>query len=934
MVRFLLIVLFVVPVFINTAQASTDWTFEIVHEPRFFTIDQRSMVIDSAGNPHLFYGGNHLYHSYYNGSQWLRETIDPAPRSGRAASVAKDSSGKFHVLYMDAYLPIKNLIPGAGVVKYATNASGQWVIDVLPWVTYCGELSSVEHKGCSIAVDSNGRPHISYSDNGKVMHATKLAAGWQSELVEQDLNFSYQQGYLSLAIDSSNRVHMIYLVYKAGLSYLRYASNVSGVWTSESIDNPVAPGIYYANNSLALDGNGRAHVAYRAAGGFLSYASNTSGAWLTQSLGISGDYPSIALDTSGKAHISYLAYGSNSSVTFSYATNRSGAWLIQPLEAVNTSSGIYSSVAVAASNVVHVAYVNIDLINAKRDLRYFINGASGWSVTSVDASESYSLSPDSNPAGVYSSIARDTLGRFHVSYVQAANDTLRTTGDDDGALMYANNISGNWSIETLAPVYGGVKQTAVAVDTSGKAHIAFFSDHGLFINYITNRNGAWELTKLETTNNLDSIYKGKIGIAIDSSGHVHIAYFANLVGFGASANLRYATNRSGAWQIETVTTIAANVGFSLATDGSAALALDLSGRAHIGYLDGTANVSYATNVLGAWVTKTIALYNRLYAWGAQSMVVEPTGVVHMAFESLVCTGICFSAGIEYASNKSGSWDREFVDDDTYVDITTGVYSEMRSPALTLDSGGKPHISYLYFDFPMGPRIQSLQYAHKLGSLWRISSIEDDLYVGEYNSMTTDANGNVLIAYHDEPNGSLKLAKSTQVPSPLIDVLVSPDNLEFGTVQVSAQASRLITIENLGQLSLSVTNIDLTPGSSAFSLDFSAGSQPCGRGINLTLVPGRRCTFALIFAPSASGQNATTLLIASNDPELPLLVGDFTGNGSTSSSGSSSGSGDGGGGGGGCTIANTSSVDPTLILLLMLSFFYLWGHKARTSPRGS
>jgi hypothetical protein len=428
--------------------------------------------------------------------------------------------------------------------------------------------------------------------------------------------------------------------------------------------------------------------------------------------------------------------------------------------------------------------------------------------------------------------------------------------------------------------------------------------------------------------NLESVYqifgaKHGIGIAIDSSGYVHIAYFVREGStMPESAKLRYATNRTGVWQIETVTIINPDPGYSLASDVSAFLTVDISGRAHIGFLDGSGNVSYATNATGAWAIKTIAMIDKVNRWGEQSMVVEPTGIVHMAFQSLYCTGgTCFNLGIEYADNATGSWKREFVDDDTYTDTNTGTYSGMRSPALIIDSSGTPHVSYLYFDVPAGPIVHNFRYAYKAGSLWRISTIESDLYVGEHNNMVSDAGGNVLIAYYDEPNGSLKLAKSAQVPSPLINVSISPDNLDFGNVQVSAQASRLVTLQNIGQLSLSMSSIDLTGGTPAFTLDFSAGSQPCARGANLTLVPGSQCTFALLFAPAVSGQVSSTLLIASNDPELPLLAGDITGSGAASSSASSSGSG-GGGGGGGCTIADSSSIDPTFMLLLIISFLYL------------
>ena len=78
----------------------------------------RSIAIDkTTGHPHIVYGGDHLYHAYYNGTQWVYETVDDSPGVGQYAAIAIDSNGKIHISYFDAT---------NGDLKYATNMLGEW----------------------------------------------------------------------------------------------------------------------------------------------------------------------------------------------------------------------------------------------------------------------------------------------------------------------------------------------------------------------------------------------------------------------------------------------------------------------------------------------------------------------------------------------------------------------------------------------------------------------------------------------------------------------------------------------------------------------------------------------------------------------------------------------------------------------------------------
>ena len=133
--------------------AGAVWHIGCVDCPRYFTgngISSRSLALDSSGNPHIVYGGgNGIYYAYYDGASWHIETVDISVGSYQP-SIAIDSLDKAHISYRDSY-PNYTL-------KYATNASGSWVTEI---VDSEGSFSS------SIAIDSSDKVHISHDAPSK-----------------------------------------------------------------------------------------------------------------------------------------------------------------------------------------------------------------------------------------------------------------------------------------------------------------------------------------------------------------------------------------------------------------------------------------------------------------------------------------------------------------------------------------------------------------------------------------------------------------------------------------------------------------------------------------------------------------------------------------------------------------------------------------------
>jgi hypothetical protein len=101
----------------------SDWLTECIDCPkRFNQMTEHNLQLDSSGHPHIAYGGDHLYYSWYTGEIWNHVTVDSSPN--------------------DNYL------------MYAVNQDGMWH---LQRVVFGGAVGS-------LAVDRAGNPSISYFD--------------------------------------------------------------------------------------------------------------------------------------------------------------------------------------------------------------------------------------------------------------------------------------------------------------------------------------------------------------------------------------------------------------------------------------------------------------------------------------------------------------------------------------------------------------------------------------------------------------------------------------------------------------------------------------------------------------------------------------------------------------------------------------------------
>ena len=591
-------------VFYATNRTGT-WVTTQVMSDVFGIADNPTVAADANSKAHLIVNrmtntGNELIYATNKSGSWVETLLTTSPDF--SPSLALDAAGKVHVAFWRSG-------GASGVyslgIYYATNVSGSWF--VTPVTTVDPTVDSIWNP--SLALDATDKAHIAFSrstiasasDDG-INYATNASGSWVTTQVSTD---RYDQG-ASLALDGSGKVHIaFYRGWPLGGPIL-HATNSSGSWVESLVTSDQD---LDHRPSLGLDGNGKAHVAYdRMTVGFvqagIEYATNTSGSWVGTSIaGISlaGD-PAIALDGNGKAHIAYGRGDVGMDGGVYYATNASGTWITELVTAGVADAHV--SLALDGNGKAHIVFSDGYV---RGQIKYATNASGTWVTTSI------TTSADREP-----SLAIDGDGKAHVVFSRQGL-----------GLFHATNRTGSW---VTAQISTGTedREPSVALDATGNVHVAFWRgplDTGSGIWYATNQTGSWIVSPVATS--ADDTWPS---LALDANGKAHIAYL------NFSLGVYYATNASGSW----VTTL-------ITTDGTTpALALDAQGKAHVaypfvagGFPTGAdpSGMFHATNASGIWVSDRVTTFRAEYYGG---VAVDARGTVHLTWVNDV--------GVMYANN--------------------------------------------------------------------------------------------------------------------------------------------------------------------------------------------------------------------------------------------------------------------------------------------
>jgi hypothetical protein len=334
------------------AQADPNWGYQTVGTSGVnLGHNATSIALNPQGEPRISYfegQDRDLILAEKNSGIWSYTVVDTLGDSGRWNSLAIDSQGNPHISYY--YFLAPGFETPTGALMYARRSAGNWVIEYVDSVGTIGEYTS-------LVLDANDNPHISYYDNsnGDLKYTHKSGGVWTSEIVESADNVG---SFTSLVLDSQENPHIAYADFT---NYrVRYASKSASTWTLETV-NGLTP-VFPASISMDLDSQDHPHVAYydqlidRT-----RYANKPSGSWVhgtATALGaeIRGSFVSLKVDSQDIPHMSfYTVQFGPAQVYYAVKNGNGGAyWVPQLVESV---PGPWTSLVLDAGEHPHISYI-------------------------------------------------------------------------------------------------------------------------------------------------------------------------------------------------------------------------------------------------------------------------------------------------------------------------------------------------------------------------------------------------------------------------------------------------------------------------------------------------------------------------------------------------------------------------------------------------
>ena len=339
---------------------------------------------------------------------WRTETVDevPAPRIQNGSlspgepwllsatvSVAVDADNNPHLSYIRG-----------GRLLHAFRDAGSWTTEVVeaPEASIdpsVGPFSNLAFNNCQIAIAADGDIHIAYGSRAGLVHAARNGDAWSSVVVDDS---AAAMANVSLVLGASGTPHITYGVGDIPWLYnVKYASRASQVWRADRIGS--IPG---SNSYLSVDGD-VPYVVLSLRRGFqytLYYATRGTD-WTVETITKDGgENVSVAVDSQGRPHVAWAVAGA---VRHAWRIGHS-EWQTEEYPEVAEPTWSLVAMAIDAMDNVHIAHCYQD------GLRYLVRGSSGaWNVETVDE-EAMTGFPVNRL-----SLALDSRGQPHIGYVGA-----------------------------------------------------------------------------------------------------------------------------------------------------------------------------------------------------------------------------------------------------------------------------------------------------------------------------------------------------------------------------------------------------------------------------------------------------------------------------------------------------------------------------------
>lgn len=673
------------------------WTTEGVDSPILIdSITDRSLQFDQQGLPHVAFGGDHLYYAWHNGDVWVVEVADTGRQVGRCAAIALDRQGRPHISYYDC---------GTDSLRYAYK-------DRSGWHSYALDQALADYNcTTSIAVDARGHPHIVYHEYGRFVlkYAVLDGPDWRLECVD---TCGIYIGSCAIALDADGFPRV---AYSGG--GLRLARRDSTSWHVDLV------GQGGSASSLTVDGDGFAHISH--SGDEMWYTYQDPSGWHYEVIAHVSGNSSIALSLDGTVCVAFEDRGG-----LRYAVRADTEWVVETPE---PATGYVDKVSLAleGTGIPHIVYLDSHTQYLRRDeLSHIAWDGVQWTAELITQEGS---------VGQYNSLAIDASGVAHISYFDWSNCDLK----------YARQTGGGWFLQSV-DVQGDVgDHTSIAVDSNGNPRISYLAQTASWIWLL--RVASWDGAAwvIET---VDSRPQGGIvgrysSLALDAADRPHVAYLDFDLFGGMDYNLRYATDDGTGWVVEVV----AEQGYAGA---EASLRLDSQGRPHVSYAD-QGGVGYAWRTSSGWqVTHVDAFEDAVIEAGMGGcLALDSEGRPHISCCAQRNTPAQWAPEYElrYGWFDGSSW---------HVETVASWEGDYCHTSLQIDGEGRPHISYAH-----GWQGE-LRVVWKQGEIWNFERVADGIShgLGLRNPLVIANDGSRYLSYYDAPMHDLRFASSAQPTS--------------------------------------------------------------------------------------------------------------------------------------------------------------------------
>ena len=385
----------------------TNWS---VSPSTGFTDGGDSLVITGSGFSDLAFSN-----TTYDGidHQWVETTVDYGYQTGPENAIAVDSNGHVHIVYVN---------DNSNDYKHAVYDGSSWSPSKIKDCegSYC--------KFTHMVIDDNDDLHVAhYADGNYLYYMYYDGSTWTSSQVATNVNY----GDVGIAVDSNYRPHISYSSTASHCgSALKLAYLDGTTWTKTVLDN--SDESIGCDSAIVMDDDDHVYIAYQVRSkGQLKFITNKSGSWdpyvIDDTSGVSaGWYSSMVMGDDGQFHIAHYDY---QDTDLRYATGTpNGQWTTTIIDS-SGNTGRQPFIAMDSFGNAHIAYNSW----TGWDLKYavFNSTTSGWDKSTISTT---------GDVGQSNSLFIDQSGIMHVAFSDETNNNLKYATKSIG-MSQTNEIS-------------------------------------------------------------------------------------------------------------------------------------------------------------------------------------------------------------------------------------------------------------------------------------------------------------------------------------------------------------------------------------------------------------------------------------------------------------------------------------------------------------